>query len=289
VPLVAKADWTDARPLIRQPGFWWEQATWSPDGSHLALTVHKGYPHENDVAVYELATQQTRGLITIGDLVAAVYPFTGDYVTNDSELLLQHDYAQRTILPLGWSADSRHLLLWGQWTTGQLGSPNLNLLAAIAADQFGMLPPEQIPNASSYLVAYGADISLNDIAWSPTDSRKLIFKWHEQEGRRDINTAFLFDLENGPIYFAADVQRAVWSPDGRWIAFLGEEWLTLVGQDGRERASVGLPGGCTDIAWNPAADLSRLENSAVADLYWLETPSPARAVPVRYIQAGSWP
>jgi hypothetical protein len=110
---------------------------------------------------------------------------------------------------------------------------------------------------------------LIDADWSPTDPERLIFSWvpagagTTAESREEEAVTHLLDLKAGSIYTATASTNATWSPDGRWVAFGGNGQVTVTDRNGQERFQIVEPhmDWCAEIAWNPAADLSGLDET----------------------------
>jgi hypothetical protein len=77
---------------------------------------------------------------------------------------------------------------------------------------------------------------------------------------------FLYDLETGLLYSAMDSMEALWSPDGDWLAFDGADGARVVDADGVLSFRLKPLGTavCSDLIWNPAADLGGLREEADA-------------------------
>jgi Tol biopolymer transport system component len=286
-PWLADADWGNPRQIAGQSGLHWDGAVWSPDGARLALTFRQGYPHQTTAAIYDLATERITSFATLADLIAGFFYFGENYVTNSTEFVPTLPESQRWAWPLSWSANGDHLLVWGQWTAGELGSIDQTLLTALpvsgidgttsnqtsppplappAGNALRLTPalPQQTQRLAPYTIAYGRETFLTNISWSPSNPDRLIFKWRTDEAQSARYESFLFDLDAGPLYSTARARRAAWSPDGAWVAFMGTNAMTIVDQDGWERLTLELPGSCTDLTWNPAADLSGLAEQFAA-------------------------
>jgi Tol biopolymer transport system component len=289
VPWLADGDWGNPRRIAGQPGLHWNEAVWSPDSSRLALTFRQGHPYQNATAIYDLATERITSFVTLADLIAGFFYFGENYVTNSTEFAHTLPKSQRWAWPLGWSADGDYLLVWGQWTAGELGTIDQTLLAAVpvagvdgtAANQpsssrlarpvenplrLTPAPPQGTQRLAPYTIAYGRETFLTNISWSPSDPDRLVFRWRTGEGQSARYESFLFDLGAGRLYSTTHARRAVWSPDGAWVAFVGADAMTIVDQDGQERVTLELPESCTDLAWNPATDLSGLDERFAAAL-----------------------
>lgn len=249
---LAGADWGDPRPIAGRRGLDWAQAIWSPDGAHLAMPVYEGRPDESSSVIYDLATERLTAHFTTGDLAAGFFDQEQSYLTTGDPFVPLELRSQRSVWPLGWSADGRQLLLWGQWTAGDQGAIDVTLLAR-AAD-----------GGAPSTVLYGVETRLNNIAWSPTDPEQLMLRWRPGAGQGFAYETVLFDLSAGSIYTDTDIREAAWSPDGAWVALVGRDQITVVDSTGQTRLRFEPPGRCREAVWNPAADLSQLERSVMA-------------------------
>jgi hypothetical protein len=250
---LAGADWGDPRPIPHGQGLDWAQAIWSPDGTRLAMPVAGEHARESGAVVYDLATERITGDFATSDLASGFFDQEQNYLTTGGPFVPPELRSQRRVWPLGWSADGRQLLLWGQWSAGDLETIDVTLLAR-AAD-----------GGSPSTLLYGVETSLNNIAWSPTDPEQLILSWLPREDGGFDRETVLFDLSAGPIYTATDIRDAAWSPDGAWVALVGKDQIALVDSAGQVRFSFKPPGACREVVWNPVADLTRLDRTMIAD------------------------
>jgi hypothetical protein len=109
------------------------------------------------------------------------------------------------------------------------------------------------------MLAYGnRDLYYGDTAWSPTQADQLAFVWRTAPGPSGL-ASYLYDLEAGPVYTATQKWNAAWSPDGAWLAFAGQGPVTIVDREGRIRFVLEYGNPCSDVAWNPVADLGELD------------------------------
>jgi hypothetical protein len=103
--------------------------------------------------------------------------------------------------------------------------------------------------------------------WSPVHPDRLAFTWLMGGGQPSSSSGYLFDLDARFLYAASPIwgvaspalrSGASGSPDGAWLAFAGQDRVQIVDSEGQERFSLQAKGACSEVAWNPAADLSGL-------------------------------
>jgi WD40 repeat protein len=243
---LADADWENAHQIVEQVDLlrW----TWSPDSSKLALSLVHDDPTQNTIALYDLATASLTPLVTTADLTEALLAATRARGGNRySEFIMANadpadlDRPFQDMLPMGWSADGQQLIVQAQARKGGTGFTASTLVAVAPLD--GSLPR---------VLVYGDEGSYGRATWSPTQPEQLIFNWWAD------GAAYLFDLNAGPIYTATHNSSAAWSPDGAWAAFAGQGPVTIVDQDGNVRFTLKYGSACSNVTWNPAADLDDL-------------------------------
>jgi Tol biopolymer transport system component len=245
---LADANWENVRQIVDQVGVWlWPGWNWSPDGSRLALALHDVELDEKTIAIYDLQTEEFSTVVTSRDIVAALLSSDGDFLSDGTALAALEGKQLSSLWVFGWSADGSHLLVWAQATTGNPAAPVPTVLAVVPVD-----------GSSPRVLAYGQWGLFGPSAWSPAGPRRLTFTWPTPSGPSKSPHTYLFDLDAGAVYTATQSWNAAWSPDGAWVAFAGEGQVTVVDQAGRPRFALGHGGSCSDIAWNPAADLSAL-------------------------------
>lgn len=246
---IAEADWGVPRQIAYSQGLAWSEAQWSPDKRRLAMHLNRGYPYARRVAVYDLASQKIEAEFALYDLIRALAQSDGDYLSTGAAPTGTDQRSSTTVWSESWSADGRHLLLRGDWTKGPLGELDYSLLVAF---------PVGGGDGTPQVITYGHETYMSNVAWSPTDPLRLIFKWRLSADEQPVYETHLVDLENGSLYRTADAKYAEWAPDGAGAALLSAERITFVDSDGRERFSFDAPGTCTDIDWNPAFDYGAL-------------------------------
>ncbi|MGD9099358.1 MAG: hypothetical protein PVF45_02680 [Anaerolineae bacterium] len=253
---LADANWENARQIVEQVDIW--RWTWSPDSSQLALSLVHGDPTQNTIALYDLATVSTTPLVTTADLTEALLVATRDestnryknFITDDADSDDLADKLFQNLMATGWSADGQRLVVQAKVTPrrGELSTTAPTVVAVAPLD--GSLPR---------VLVYSDESPYGSAAWSPTQPEQLIFKWWAAAPySSDAGMAYLFDLNAGPIYTATHNSNAAWSPDGAWAAFAGQGPVTIVDQNGDARFTLERGGACSDVAWNPAADLDDL-------------------------------
>jgi hypothetical protein len=246
---MAEADWGVPRQIAHPQGLAWSEAQWSPDERRLAMHLNRGYPYARRVAIYDLADQKIEAEFALYDLIRALARSDGDYLSTGAAPTGTDQRSSTTVWSEGWSADGRYLLLRGDWTKGPLGELDYSLLVAF---------PVGGGNGTPQVIAYGHETYMSNVAWSPTDPQRLIFKWRVAADEKPVYETHLVDLETGSLYSTADATYAEWAPDGAGAALLSADRITFVDSDGRERFSFAAPGACTDIDWNPAFDYGAL-------------------------------
>jgi Tol biopolymer transport system component len=246
---LSDADWENPRPLVDLAELG-PQGAWSPDSSQLALTLLDQDPARNAVVLYDLASGNITPLITIADMAeiaaSSVRANLGDIIIQDADPDALGDSPLQSLWPLGWSADGSHLLVWAQASDTVLNVVTPAVLAVVTLD-----------GSSPRVLAYGNGGFYGDASWSPTNPDQLTFSW-PTEPRLAGGVSYLYDLNSGPIYTAPQSWNAAWSPDGAWLAFSGQNPVTIVSQQGYTRFSPEPDSSCTTLVWNPAADLSAL-------------------------------
>ncbi len=251
-PWLAGADWSEPRAVPGRRGLDWTRAIWSPDGERLAMPASEARSQESSAVVYDMATGRLTAHFTANDLVTGFSDEGQNYLTTGDPFVPLEIRSRRRVQPLGWSAGGRDLLLWGEWTAGDQGTIDVTLLARAAS------------GGAPSTVLYGVETSLNNIVWSPTNPEQLILRWRPGAGRGLARETVIFDLSAGPIYTTTDIWEAAWSPDGAWVALVGSDQIALVDSSGQVRFRFNSPGSCREVAWNPAADLSRLDRTLAA-------------------------
>jgi hypothetical protein len=269
---LADANWQNPRQIAT--GAWTLSAdVWAPDSTRLALLLLDNEPPkagETAIAIYDLAADRTSPSVTVTDLAEGLLAAVdsqadGAYVIDGAEPADLVDRPLAWMRLLGWSADGQYLLAWAQAAPEDSAE---DPLVALVALPLGILDVSVGSGAEPTLklLAYGRGRFI-DAAWSPTDPDRLTFSWvsadteARPESQEEGATTFLLDLSAGPVYTATASTNAAWSPDGRWVAFGGNGQVTITDLNGQERFQIVKPhmDWCTEIAWNPAADLSRLD------------------------------
>jgi dipeptidyl aminopeptidase/acylaminoacyl peptidase len=247
---MAEADWGMPRQIAHPQGLAWSETQWSPDERRLAMHLNRGYPYAGRVAIYDLDSQKIEAEFALYDLIRALARSDGDYLSTGAAPTGTDQRSSTTVWSEGWSADGRYLLLRGDWTKGPLGELDYSLLVA-----FPLGGGDETPQ----VIAYGHETYMSNVAWSPADPQRLIFKWRVAGGgEQPVYETHLVDLETGSLYSTADATYAEWAPDGAGVALLSADRITFVDSDGRERSSFDAPGACTDIDWNPIFEYGAL-------------------------------
>jgi hypothetical protein len=237
-------NWDSARQIAERVVLW-RGASWSPDGSKLALVVDDEDATESTLLIYDLATGRLTPLATPADLADVLFS-EGAYLHDGAYPITLNVDTPRAMWVSGWSADGSHLMALGHWeASGSLGQAS-TVLAVLPLD--GSRPR---------LLAHSRTGAMGSPGWSPTDPERLTFPWPTQSGQA-IPNSYLFDLQAGLIYTATQGWNAAWSPDGAWVAFSGPGGVAVVDQEGQVRATLEHGDWCITPAWNPAADLSDL-------------------------------
>jgi hypothetical protein len=254
---LSDADWENPRPLVDLAELG-PQGAWSPDSSRLALTLLDEDPAQNAVVLYELASGSITPLVTIADVAgiaaSSVRANLGDIIVQDADPDALGDRPLQSLWPLGWSADGNRLLVWAQASADVLNVVTPAVLAMVPLD-----------GSSPRMLAYGNGGFYGNTSWSPTNPDRLTFSWPSGP-RLSGGVSYLYDLNAGPLYTAPQNWNTAWSPDGDWLAFSGQNPLTIVSQEGHARFSSEPGSSCTALAWNPVADLSALGQAAPVTL-----------------------
>lgn len=251
---LADSDWQSVRQIVAQA---WTGSgdIWAPDSSRLALSVHRFDLDSAAIVIYDIETKSLTQLITADELAAAVSSLTPDLLTDVADPVIWPDRPLRDLWSVGWSADGRHLRVWAQATTDGSGIADATVLAVVPLDGS---PPRVLARGSGAFIA--------DTPWSPTDPNQMTFVW-PTDGRQDGSAStYLFDLDVGPVYTATQIWDTAWSRDGAWVAFAGEDGVTIVDQRGRVRSTLADGSFCPEVAWNPSADLSALSRPVTITL-----------------------
>jgi hypothetical protein len=237
---LADADWGNER-RIAELAITSSQAAWSPDGTKVVLTVTDRNFTNGAISVYDAATGHEIHRITPADLASTLWPESADPEGGYADAALSSDRQLEILWPMGWSADGRQLLVLGyaQAVHDDGLDPPPWVLAAVALD-----------NSAALVLDYGKADVLSQARWSPTNPDRLIVLRLERTSSELTPAARLFDLEAGPIYTTTQVS-GVWSPDGAWVAFAGDDGVDIVDEDGNERFSLQSGERCTDVVWNP--------------------------------------
>jgi Tol biopolymer transport system component len=253
---LADADWRNPRRIDRGTS-WWGEQVWAPDGSKLAWRAPDGYKRawrtpidyrfEEAVVIFDLAADRLVQRVAAADLTEALPSSRGDYVTDGSDPAGFTERPLQRLVPWGWSADGSYVLVSGERADGQ---PNYNVA--------GLLAATPLDGSTPRVIAFGQSSSAGSAHWSPVNPDRLIFTWLTGGRQSNSPNGHLFDLNAGPIYTATHAWDAAWSPDGAWVAFAGQDQVTIVDQEGQERFTLEGEGACSAVAWNPAADLSGL-------------------------------
>jgi dipeptidyl aminopeptidase/acylaminoacyl peptidase len=258
VSWLAEPDWNDARSIDAWARMSWQGLVWSPAGDRLAAAVQTGYRLGNTIGIYDLASGAVTERLFLVELLPALFASTDPFVTDGAPFIGLGERSHRRVWPLAWSSDGTRLLVRAEWTAGPLFSAHYAMLAAVTINERGEASKGLHGGASAHIIAYGSDAVLGAAAWSPSDAGRLTFGWWgERQGQPGPET-FLYDLESGPVYSSTTARRAAWSPDGNWLALLDDRGIVLVDDAGQARSTKATATACTDIAWNPAADLGAL-------------------------------
>jgi Tol biopolymer transport system component len=264
-----EGNWETLRLIADQASITWQGGHWSPDSSRVAVTLVEDHPDAGAIAIYDLPTARLTTLITPAELTAALLSSDGDYVTDGAEFGPVASRPLQWVWPLGWSADGHHLLVRARGTDGGQAGTNPSVLASIPLDRIG----DTALGSALKILAYGTGRFLGSASWSPTHPERLTFTWLNSRSQSKGPHGFLFDLKAGPIYqinqswdAASPALRAgaSGSPDGAWVAFAGQDQITIVGRDGQERYRLENNGPCFNPVWNPVADLSGLGETSTS-------------------------
>jgi Tol biopolymer transport system component len=244
---LADADWGNAVEIARgvRAG---PAGIWSPDSSKVALSVSDDGASSHRVVVYDLDDGSMGRLVTAGRLTEAVLSSSDEWTIGDVDKDVLRQFPFQLLLPLGWSSDGSRLIVWAQ---GATQGP-----AVRGTSAYVMVP---LDGSEIKVLAEGVNVLYGRPAWSPTDSDQLAFSWVTDGGGVEF-PAYLFDLQRGAIYTATNNLGGAWSPDGRWFGFAGGDGVSIVDQEGQTRSTLKPGELCSDIVWNPAADLSGLGN-----------------------------
>jgi WD40 repeat protein len=244
---LADADWGNAVEIARgvraEP-----TGVWSPDSSKVALSVSDDGSGSHRIVVYDLDDGSMGRLVTAGRLTEAVLSSNDERTIGGADKEVLRRFPFQLLLPLGWSSDGGRLIVWAQ---GATQGPAVRGISA-----YVMVP---LDGSEIQVLAEGVNVLCGRPAWSPTDADQLAFSWVTDEGSVDFR-AHLFDLQRGAIYTATNSLGGGWSPDGRWFGFAGDDGISIVDQEGQTRSTLKPGELCSDISWNPAADLSALGN-----------------------------
>jgi hypothetical protein len=244
---LADADWRNAFEIVRDVRAG-PAGVWSPDSSKLALSVSDDRSNTHRIVVFDVDAGSTRRLVTAVDLTEAVLSSNDERSIGgvDEEVLGQFPF--QLLLPLGWSSDGNRLVVWAQ---GAARGPAVRGISA-----YVMVP---LDGSEPQVLAQGINVVYGSPSWSPTNPDQLAFSWKADESSVEFR-AHVFDLQRGAIYTATNSAGGAWSPDGRWIGFAGGDGISIVDQEGQSRSILKPGEPCSDISWNPTADLSALEN-----------------------------
>lgn len=98
------------------------------------------------------------------------------------------------------------------------------------------------------------------VSWSPNGQYALFTKgqgmrWHEPVRNGEFA---LWPLTEGDAYLITDrvIRTPIWSPDGKWLAYLSDDGETLITLEAATRASriVLLPQPFISVVWHPQGD-----------------------------------
>jgi Tol biopolymer transport system component len=254
---LARADWEDPRRIADRAWTAWQGGLWSPDSSRLALQLDDSDQPQSTIAIYDLITERLSTLVTASDLTAALSSPGDIFVTDGADPAALDETLLRWLLPFGWSADGRNLLVWAHRSERIAAGRRLSALGVIPADG-------STPQALAFL----QESFLADAAWSPTNPDRLAFTWLPQVSQEQPPTTYLYDLNLGPLYSGTEGRSATWSPDGAWLAVGGKDRVVIVDQGGHERFTLKPHEGesCSSVVWNPAADLSSVKEKSANEL-----------------------
>jgi Tol biopolymer transport system component len=243
---LADANGENAHEIVDRVGVW-PGGSWSPDSSRVALALYDADVGENAIFVFDLTTERLTSLATPEALAKALAAEDGFLSDGVDPAVLEGNPLQWIWIG-GWSADGSRLLVVAQWEGSSPSDESFAVMAVISLD--GALPR---------VLATGRWMGAGSAAWSPTDADRLTVMWPTRtQVHAPSGNAYLFDLKAGPIFTATQSWDASWSPDGAWLAFSGQEQVTIVDENGRDRFALGKEGGCSTAVWNPVADLSDL-------------------------------
>jgi hypothetical protein len=250
---LAGGDWEDARPIADRAWAAWQGGSWAPDSSKLALQLDEAGRAQRFLAVFDLKTERLTIITTSRDFTEALLSFQGKFITDGADPASLKEEPLRWLWPFGWSADGSRILVWAHRNDRGSATRDLSALAVVPLD-----------GSAPQVLAYISGSFLSKAAWSPTNPERLAFTWLPQADRNQEPTTFLVDLKEGPLYAGTGGRDAVWSPDGTAVALMGQGGVVIIDEEGQERVTLKPEGtdGCSSVAWNPAADLSRSPTTA---------------------------
>jgi WD40 repeat protein len=241
---LADGNWQAPRRIAAETTLW-DGDIWSPDSSRVALVLTADRSGENAIGIYELDTQQMETLIEPSDLTSAFASAEGRYLTDGADPSDLAEQPFKSLLPLSWSADGQHLLVWGQAETRDRTVASPTTLVVVPLD-----------GGPVRMLAYGRGGFMTNAAWSPADPQRFSFTWPSPDQPYDPPNAYLFDLDAGLLYTATETWSGTWAPDGTRIALETRDQIAIVDAAGRNHRAMEVEGTCFNPVWNPTVDLA---------------------------------
>ena len=260
VSLVGSAD---ADPLELPNAAWmWPSMAWSPDGANLTLATSGDRSEENELSIYNVASENFSSVLLADDLLAA-YQVLSDTLSIQDQVRPSAFHDEIAQLSLwGWSSDGRRLVVSAHSSEVGPYGQSVVFLAIIPALAFEEpLHDLSAQDRPSFLAL--ADAQLLGVAWSPVSPSHLVFSLVSTATGQQGPQSYLVDIDAGIVRALSEgAGSASWSPDGRWLAMGKQNRVVIADGDGLTHVDT-LVGNdqCHEVIWNPIADLSDLDDS----------------------------
>jgi hypothetical protein len=247
---LADADWRSVRAIAEDASLGTGDI-WAPDGSRFAITLLGNASDEAAVAVYDVYWETLTPLVTAGELTAMERSLAQGLAASSADPILQSDEQFTHLWPVGWSVDGSSLLIWAQVTSASAGSDAPAILLEVP---FGDVP--------MHVLARGRALTLDSSSLPSADFVRLALAASTGDDESWALGTSLAGIAGGNNPLETSSSSVSWSADGLWAAYVGDYGVTITDRWGNVHHVLREGHVCSDVAWNPTADLTALSRSA---------------------------